>query len=68
MALTEFQAALDIDLNNVAARVQMYTYSKTCTKYQNRHPTLHVKTKSVPVVQIEGMATDAVDTLQRLDP
>ena len=65
MTPAEFQDALDIDSNDVAARVQMHTHSKTCTKYQNRHPSLQAKTKSVPIVQIEGMATDADDTPQR---
>ena len=51
MTAAEFQEALDIDSNNVAARVQMHTHSKTCTKYQNKHPRLRVKTKSAPIVR-----------------
>lgn len=31
MTLAEFEKALDIDLNNVAARVQIYIHSKTCS-------------------------------------
>jgi hypothetical protein len=51
MTAAEFQEALDIDSNNVAARVQMHTHSKTCTKYQTKHPSLRVKTKSAPIVR-----------------
>jgi S-formylglutathione hydrolase FrmB len=36
MTSAEFQEALDADSNNVAARVQMHTHSKTCTKYQRK--------------------------------
>jgi hypothetical protein len=59
MTPAEFQEALDIDSNNVAARVQMHTHSKTCTKYQNKGPRSRMKAKSVPIIHIEGMATDA---------
>lgn len=34
MTPAKFQEALDVDSNSVAARIQMHTYSKTCTKYQ----------------------------------
>ena len=67
MTPTEFQEALDIDSNYVAARVQMHTHSKTCTKYQNKGLRSRKKATSVPVVQCEGMATDADDTPQRSD-
>jgi hypothetical protein len=67
MTPAEFHAALDIDSNNVAARVQMHTHSKTCTKYQNRYPRSNARTRSVPVVQIEGMATDADNAPQQSD-
>ena len=63
MMLAEFQKALDTDSNNVAARVQMHIYSKTCTKYQNS-PRLCMKANSVPIVYIEGIATDADSPLQ----
>jgi len=33
MTLAEFEEALDIDSNNIVAWVQIYTYSKTYTKY-----------------------------------
>jgi hypothetical protein len=62
MTPTEFEEALDMDSNNVAARVQMHTHSKTCTKYQNKHPSLRAKMRSALIVQAEGMATDAGDT------
>jgi hypothetical protein len=65
MAPAEFQEALDIDSNNVAARVQMHTHSKTCTKYQNKGARPRTKAKSVPIVHIEGMATDADSPLHR---
>jgi hypothetical protein len=59
MTPAEFQEALDIDSNNVAARVQMYMHSKTCTKYQKKDLRSRVHANSVPIVQSEGMATDA---------
>jgi hypothetical protein len=62
MTPAEFQEALDIDSNNVAARVQMHTHSKTCTKYQKKLSRSRPKAKLVPVVQTEGMATDADDS------
>lgn len=54
MTPAEFQDALDIDCNNVAARVQMYTHSKARTKYQKKVPSSHTKANSVPIVLIEG--------------
>ena len=59
MTPAEFQEALDIDSNNVAARVQMHIHSKTCTKYQKKDLRSRVHANSVPIVQSEGMATDA---------
>ncbi|KAH9203479.1 hypothetical protein DL95DRAFT_503334 [Leptodontidium sp. 2 PMI_412] len=38
MTLAEFQDALEIDSNNVAARVQMHTHTKTCTRHQRKVP------------------------------
>ena len=67
MTLAEFQEALDIDSNNVAARVQMHTHSKTCTKYQKKHPRSRTRANPVPIVQSEGMATDADESPQRSD-
>jgi hypothetical protein len=67
MTPAEFQKALDIDSNNVAARVQMHAHSKTCTKYQNKGRRSRAKAKSVLIVQMEGMATDADNTPQRPD-
>src|SRR5258706_12850496 len=67
MTAAEFQEALDIDSNNVAARVQMHTHSKTCTKYQKKHPRSRTRTNPVPIVQSEGMSTDADQSSQRPD-
>ena len=67
MTPAEFQEALDIDSNKVAARVQMHTHSKTCTKYQKKHPRSRTRANPVPIVQSEGMATDAVESLQCSD-
>ena len=61
MTTAEFQEALDIDSNKVAARVQIHTHSQTCTKYQNKFARSCMKARSVPIVHIEGMATDADD-------
>ena len=65
MTPAEFQDALDIDSNNVAARVQMHTHSKTCTKYQKKHSRSRTSANPVPVVQTEGMATDADESIHR---
>ena len=59
MTLAEFQEALDIDSNNVAARVQMYIHSKTCTKYQKKHTRSRARAYHIPIIQTEGMVTDA---------
>lgn len=67
MTLDEFQQALDVDSNKVAARVQMHTHSKTCTKYQKKHPRSRTRASPVPIVQTEGMATDADESLQCSD-
>ena len=67
MTPAEFQEALDIDSNNVAARVQMHTHSKTCTKYQKKNPRSRTRANPAPIVQSEGMATDAVGSLQSSD-
>ena len=67
MTAAEFREALDVDSNSVAARVQMYTYSKTCTKYQRKYPRSRIRANPVPIVQSEGIATDADESSQRLD-
>ncbi|KFZ18957.1 hypothetical protein V502_03896, partial [Pseudogymnoascus sp. VKM F-4520 (FW-2644)] len=67
MTAVEFQEALDVDLNNVATWVQMHTHSKTCTKYQKKFPQTRASANPVPIVQSEGMATDADESLQRSD-
>ena len=67
MTLAEFEEALDIDSNNIAARVQIYTHSKTCTKYQKRYSQSRTRANPVPIVQSEGMATDANESSQRSD-
>ena len=67
MTLAEFEEALDIDSNNVAARVQMHTHSKTCTKYQKKNPRSRTRANPVPIVQSERMATDADESPQRSD-
>ncbi|KAL5324765.1 hypothetical protein ACEPPN_005882 [Leptodophora sp. 'Broadleaf-Isolate-01'] len=36
MTPEEFERALAMDSNNVAAKVQMHTHSHTCTKYQRK--------------------------------
>jgi hypothetical protein len=36
MSPDEFREALDIDSNNVAAKVQMHSHTATCTKYQRK--------------------------------
>ena len=59
MTLAEFDEALDIDSNNVVARIQIYTHSKTCTKYQKKHSQSRTRANPVPIVQSEGMTTDA---------
>jgi hypothetical protein len=64
MTLAEFQGALDIDSNNVAARVQLHTHTGSCTKYQKNGARSHSKPNAVPTVQVEGMATDAEDAQQ----
>ena len=65
MTPAEFQEALDIDSNNVVARVQMHTHSKTCTKYW-KYPQSRTTANPIPIVQSEGMATDTDDPVQRL--
>jgi hypothetical protein len=67
MTPAEFQEALDIDSNNVAARVQMHIHGKTCTKYQKKHSQSRTRASHVPIVQTEGMATDADESPQRPD-
>ncbi|KAL5350944.1 hypothetical protein ACLOAV_004517 [Pseudogymnoascus australis] len=55
---TEFQEALYIDSNNVAARVQMHIHGKTCTKYQKKHaqsPALAVLQVSAPKTACSGI-------------
>ena len=64
MTLAEFQEALDIDSNNVAARVQMHIHGKTCTKYQKKHTRSRARACHVPIVQTEEMATDADESPQ----
>ena len=64
MTLAEFQEALNIDSNNVAARVQIHIHGKTCTKYQKKNTRSRVRACHVPIVQTEGMATDADDAPQ----
>ena len=66
MTPSEFQEALDIDSNNVAAQNQMHTHSKTCTKYQDTRRPL-IRADPVPIVQCEGMATDIGESSQRLE-
>jgi hypothetical protein len=68
MTAAGFREALDIDSNNVVARVQMHTHSKTCTKYQKKVPRSRTRADPVPIVQSEGMATDADDLQQHLVP
>jgi hypothetical protein len=65
MTGAEFQEALDVDSNSVAARVQMHTHSKTCTKYQKKSSRSRTRASHVPIVQTEGMATDADESPQR---
>ncbi len=65
MTPTEFQEALDIDSNGVASRVQMHIHNKTCTKYQRRDSRLRMGVTHVPIVQTEGMATEADEASQR---
>ena len=67
MTPAEFQEALNIDSNNVAARVQMHTHTQTCTKYQKKFPRSRTRGSHVPIVQTEGMATDADESPQRAD-
>jgi hypothetical protein len=67
MTVAEFQEALDVDLNNVAAWVQMYTHSKTCTKYQKKYPQSYTRANPVLIVQSEGMATDTDESSKRSD-
>ena len=64
MTLTEFQDALEIDSNNIAAQFQMHTHSKTCTKHQKNVPKSRTRANPVPIVQREGMATHAEETPQ----
>jgi hypothetical protein len=64
MTLAEFQRSLDVDSNNVAARVQLHTHTGTCTKYQKRGAWPHSTAHAMPTVQVEGMATDAEDAQQ----
>src|SRR6267154_1211310 len=45
----------------------MHHHSKTCTKYQKKGLRSRAKANSVPIVQSEGMATDADNTLYRSD-
>src|ERR1700712_4178327 len=40
----------------------MHTHSKTCTKYQKRCPRSRTRPNHVPIVQSEGIATDADET------
>jgi hypothetical protein len=61
MTLAEFQEALDIDSNDVAARVQLHTHTGSCTKYQKNGVRSHSKANTVPTVQVEGTATDTDD-------
>lgn len=65
MTPTEFQDALDIDSNSVAARVQMHTHSKTCTKYQKKHSRSRTRASPVPIVQTEGITIDADQSIHR---
>lgn len=67
MIAAEFQEALDVDPNNVAARVQMHTHSKTYTKYQQKYPQSRTRANPVPIVHGEGMATDADESSQHPD-
>ena len=67
MTPAEFQEALDIDSNNIAAQVQMHTHSKTYTKYQKKFSRSRTTANHVPIIQSEGMATDADESPQRLD-
>lgn len=68
MTLAEFQRSLDVDSNNVAARVQLHTHTGTCTKYQKRGTRPHSSTNAMPTVQVEGMASDASDAQQHSQP
>jgi hypothetical protein len=67
MTAAEFQEALDIDSNNVAARVQMHTHSKTCTKYQKKCLRSRTRAHAAPTVQNEGMTTDIDESSHRPD-
>jgi hypothetical protein len=67
MTPAEFQDALDIDSNNVVARVQMHIHSKTCTKYQKKIARSRTRANPIPIVQSEGMATDTDDTTRHSD-
>jgi hypothetical protein len=67
ITLAEFKEALGIDSNNVAAWVQMHIHSKTYTKYQKRCLQLRPTANPVPIVQSEGIATNANKSPQRLD-
>jgi hypothetical protein len=57
MSPKEFEDALNVDSNNVAAKVQMHVHSHTCTKYQRKDMKAHLETqqreniKSTPNVQ-----------------
>lgn len=64
MTLAEFRGALDIDSNNVAARVQLHAHTGTCTKYQKKGARSHSNTNAVPTVQVEGIAIDVEDAQQ----
>jgi hypothetical protein len=50
MTAAEFQEALDVDSNNVAAWVQMHTHGKTYTKYQKKYPRSRIRANPVPIV------------------
>lgn len=68
MTLAEFQRSLDVDSNNVAARVQLHVHTGTCTKYQKKGARPHSSRNAIPTVQVEGMATDADDAQQHGQP
>jgi hypothetical protein len=63
----EFQAALNIDSNNIAARVQIHTYNKTYIKYQKKYSQARTRANPVPIVQSKKMAIDTDESLQHLD-
>lgn len=64
MTSAEFQEALEIDSNNVAARVQMHTHSQICTKYQKRVPRLRRRPHYASAAQSKEATTDATGSSQ----